>query len=253
MYTFSSKLKTFSLVLMVIGILGLGYGFLTAPKNIEEVEKILAAEAHGHHESAAVPAHAEAHNAEVVEAAPAHDSIQTVHDSTAVDTASVAVTPVAESHHESAAAPAHEDAHAAHQEHLTHVLHQLQNKPWSALYVACIFFMLISLGVLVFFYQVFLLFYFSFFLLWEGGTMPSMGAYPAFRLFTKPILKGVKGPLGYLLWRYPLAPCGGRGSVGPPGPPKEGREGRLEAGGSVGPCPPAKGRGVPPAPYPPIP
>jgi hypothetical protein len=35
--------------------------------------------------------------------------------------------------------------------HLNHVLHQLQNKPWSALYVACIFFMLISLGVLVFY------------------------------------------------------------------------------------------------------
>jgi hypothetical protein len=26
-------------------------------------------------------------------------------------------------------------------------LHNYQNKPWSALYVACIFFMLISLGV----------------------------------------------------------------------------------------------------------
>jgi hypothetical protein len=29
---------------MIIGILGIGYGFLTAPKNIEEVEKILASE-----------------------------------------------------------------------------------------------------------------------------------------------------------------------------------------------------------------
>jgi hypothetical protein len=35
---------------------------------------------------------------------------------------------------------------AEHEEHLTHVLHQLQNKPWAALYVACIFFMLISMG-----------------------------------------------------------------------------------------------------------
>jgi uncharacterized membrane protein YkvI len=35
--------------------------------------------------------------------------------------------------------------------HLTHVLHQLQNKPWAALYVACIFFMLISMGVLAFY------------------------------------------------------------------------------------------------------
>ena len=46
MYTFSSKLKTFSFILMIIGILGIGYGFLTAPKNIEEVEKILAANEH---------------------------------------------------------------------------------------------------------------------------------------------------------------------------------------------------------------
>jgi hypothetical protein len=44
----------------------------------------------------------------------------------------------------------HDVTAAEHKEHLNHVLHQLQNKPWSALYVACIFFMLISLGVLVF-------------------------------------------------------------------------------------------------------
>jgi F0F1-type ATP synthase alpha subunit len=37
-----------------------------------------------------------------------------------------------------------------HEEHLTHVLHQLQNKPWAALYVACIF-MLITKGVLAFY------------------------------------------------------------------------------------------------------
>jgi hypothetical protein len=40
---------------------------------------------------------------------------------------------------------------AEHKAHLEHVLHQLQNKPWAALYVACIFFMLISLGVLAFY------------------------------------------------------------------------------------------------------
>ena len=31
------------------------------------------------------------------------------------------------------------------------MLHQLQNKPWAAFYVACIFFMLISVGVLAFY------------------------------------------------------------------------------------------------------
>ena len=55
MYTFSSKLKTFALILMILGVIGIGYGFLTAPKDIQEVEKILAADAHeGHHEAHAV-------------------------------------------------------------------------------------------------------------------------------------------------------------------------------------------------------
>ena len=46
MYTFSNKLKTASLILMVLGILGLGYGFLTAPSTIDDV-KALEAAAHG--------------------------------------------------------------------------------------------------------------------------------------------------------------------------------------------------------------
>lgn len=41
--------------------------------------------------------------------------------------------------------------HEEHEAHLLHVLHQLQNKPWAALYVAALFFMLISLGVLAFY------------------------------------------------------------------------------------------------------
>ena len=111
MYTFSSKLKTFSLILMVVGLLGIGYGFLSAPKDIQAVEAILASDAHGsHHEASksSTEAHAESGEHQV-------------------------------------------SADAEHKEHLEHVLHQLQNKPWAALYVACIFFMLISLGVLAFY------------------------------------------------------------------------------------------------------
>lgn len=110
MYTFSSKLKTFSLILMVVGALGIGYGFWDAPRTTEEVEKILSEDTHGHHAQAA------------------HD---TTHDAHATE---------ADAHHDD-----------AHKEHVAHVLHQLQNKPWSALYVACIFFMLISVGVLAFY------------------------------------------------------------------------------------------------------
>ena len=49
MYTFSSKLKTFSFILMAVGLLGIGYGFYTAPKDIKEVEELLASENHGGH------------------------------------------------------------------------------------------------------------------------------------------------------------------------------------------------------------
>lgn len=103
MYTFSSKLKVFSIVLMVAGLLGIAYSFMSAPKTTEDVEQILeAAHAHDH----------------------GHDHSAHAHD-------------------------AHDQEE--HEAHLLHVLHQLQNKPWAALYVAALFFMLISLGVLAFY------------------------------------------------------------------------------------------------------
>ncbi|MBC6997157.1 quinol:cytochrome C oxidoreductase [Cytophaga sp. FL35] len=46
-------------------------------------------------------------------------------------------------------ADAHDGAHDA--SHDEHVLHQLQNKPWAALYVGAFFFFMISLGVLAFY------------------------------------------------------------------------------------------------------
>ena len=179
MYTFSSKLKTFSIILMVVGLLGIGYGFLTAPKTIQDVEKILAEQEHhggGHgeaagHEAADAATHdasgvVEGHEAgrktetpvDMVEpsvakkdslhqednAVAATDTVHNVMTGAEVNT-DVALT---DAHH--AKAQTH-DAHAEHQAHLEHVLHQLQNKPWAAFYVACIFFMLISLGVLAFY------------------------------------------------------------------------------------------------------
>ena len=48
MYTFSGKLKTVSLVLMIIGALGIGYGFFSAPKTTEDVEQAMAHD-DGHH------------------------------------------------------------------------------------------------------------------------------------------------------------------------------------------------------------
>jgi len=92
-------------VLMILGLLGIAYGFLSTPKTTEEVEVILTEQHHGH---GAHDAHA---------ATGSHEA--EVHDDT-------------------------------HQKHLEHVLHQMQNKPWAAVYVGCIFFMLISLGVFTF-------------------------------------------------------------------------------------------------------
>ncbi len=56
-----------------------------------------------------------------------------------------------DAHHQEAEGHDHAAHEAEHQEHLEHVLHQLQNKPWAAVYVAALFFMLISLGALAFY------------------------------------------------------------------------------------------------------
>ncbi len=145
MYTFSSKLKTFSFILMILGILGIGYGFFSAPKNIEDVEKILAAENHGHE---ATHATATEHKAVVEEVTK---TVEVQSDTTTVAKDTLAKIAVVEHQIE----PKHEakviDEHAEHTAHLKHVLTQMQNKPWSAFYVACIFFLLISLGALAFY------------------------------------------------------------------------------------------------------
>jgi len=116
MYTLPSKLRLFSIILVVIGLVGLATGFLSTPKTIEEVkEKIAAHDAHG---SGHGNTHAESGD----------------HTSNGQGT---------ETHGK-------EDAHGG-DAHYEHVLHQLQNKPWAALYVAAFFFFMIALGVLAFY------------------------------------------------------------------------------------------------------
>lgn len=41
MYQFSSKLKTWAIALMVLGAVGVGYGFLTSPSNLEEAKEMM--------------------------------------------------------------------------------------------------------------------------------------------------------------------------------------------------------------------
>ena len=123
MYTFSNRLRNLAIAFMVIGFLGLVYGFFTAPKTIEEAKAIVAASAHGDEHGAS------------------HDDAS------------------AEAHHDTTDAHATDASHGPHaaeeegheMSHDEHVFHQLSNKPWAALYVAAFFFFMIALGTLAFY------------------------------------------------------------------------------------------------------
>ncbi|PKA97561.1 quinol:cytochrome c oxidoreductase quinone-binding subunit 2 [Flavobacteriaceae bacterium MAR_2009_75] len=113
MYTFSNRLKIGSFILMALGVLGIAIGFISAPSTVEEAKAIVASHDDGH---------GGGHGAEAGHGEAAGHS---------------------------AAANAHGEEHdSSHDEHL---LHQLQNKPWAALYVGAFFFFMIALGVLAFY------------------------------------------------------------------------------------------------------
>lgn len=113
----------FSFALIIIGLLGVGYGFVDAHKygTVEDVKTMLANEAShghgGHGEAAAHDTHADKGHAK----ADAHGTV------------------------------AHaDDAHHG-DEHAEHVMHQIHNRPYAALYVAAFFFFMIALGALAFY------------------------------------------------------------------------------------------------------
>lgn len=72
MYTFSSKLKTLSLALMIIGLLGVGYGFLSAPVSVDEVKVLLQESHNSHGEVAATAGHNAAETGDAVQSEDAH-------------------------------------------------------------------------------------------------------------------------------------------------------------------------------------
>ncbi|MDY0780847.1 quinol:cytochrome C oxidoreductase [Tenacibaculum sp. IB213877] len=183
MYQFSGKLKMVAIILMALGLLGTAYSFLSAPKTIEEAKEILAKQHDSHHGAG----HGEAHTSDATHAAPvkeekheetthAVEEVEEAHSEAATHTEEVVehVEHVADSvktHVEEAkeqvdhAVEAHtaavqehkEETHAgAHGEdhgdaHAEHALHQMQNRPWSAIYVAMLFFLGITLLVLAFY------------------------------------------------------------------------------------------------------
>jgi hypothetical protein len=111
MYTISNRLKIFSISLIILGALGWSYSYVTSHKSIEEVKEILS------HESS----HGDSHEIII------HETESSSENHTDIS-------------HESTA-----DKHAEH------VMHQIHNRPYAALYVAAFFFMMISLGVLAFY------------------------------------------------------------------------------------------------------
>ena len=115
MYTISNRLKIFSISLIILGALGWSYSYVNSHKSLEEVKEILA------YESSHGDSHGDSHEV-------------TNHGSESNDDSHSEL-----SHH------SNEDIHAEH------VMHQIHNRPYAALYVAAFFFMMIALGVLAFY------------------------------------------------------------------------------------------------------
>ena len=108
MYTFSNRLKIFSVILILVGAGLWVTSYMSSHVTVEEVKTMLAEEA----------SHGDGHGE-----AASHD-VADAHGATADD---------------------HGDEHAEH------VMHQIHNRPYSALYVAAFFFFMIALGVLAFY------------------------------------------------------------------------------------------------------
>ena len=124
MYTLPSKLKLFAIIFMVVGALGMLAGFLAAPSTTAEVKEMMAS-----HDS-----HGGDHDAGHDVVTDSHDGSEGAHDTVKGH----------DGNHG-------EDAHGDEEAHLEHVMHQLQNRPWSALYIASFFFFMIALGTLAFY------------------------------------------------------------------------------------------------------
>jgi hypothetical protein len=137
MYTLPNKLKVFALVFMVLGAVGIVAGFLSAPKTTEDVAAMMAEAHHGEGHESAQAGHGSAHAEHAMDN---HD--MSAHEETQMHAGAHAE--AANDH------GAHTEADP-HQEHLEHVMHQMQNRPWSALYIASFFFFMIALGALAFY------------------------------------------------------------------------------------------------------
>lgn len=129
MYQFSGKLKTFSLALIILGLVGIAYSFYSGSKiTLDDAKHVIAT---SHSDNHGTDSHGESHSEK---SAHSDSNNHGSSESHGLDT-----------HKEVSAHANHEDEHAEH------VLHQLQNRPWSAFYVAMFFFLGLTLLVLAFY------------------------------------------------------------------------------------------------------
>ncbi len=127
MYTFSSKLKLFSIVLIVLGLIGIVFGFLSTPKSVEDEQVVFAVqESHGAHLNHEKDK-ASTNFVDKVRASEGYSEMAMEH-ATDLKKEGIGV--------------------STHEEH---VLHQLQARPWSATFVSAFFFLMLALGTLVFY------------------------------------------------------------------------------------------------------
>ena len=112
MYKISNGIKIFSLTLILLGGIGWGYSYMDSHKTIEQVKEMLMNES----------SHGSSHG----------DQSEHMEKTN-------------EDHHNDLNESSHDDEHAEH------VMHQIHNRPYAALYIAAFFFMMISLGVLAFY------------------------------------------------------------------------------------------------------
>ena len=117
MFVLTKKIKIFSLALIILGLLGIAFGFYSAPSTIEEAKEIIANSHHGDDHASNHDYPGEAHSS-MIESSKDYNS-------------------------------EHSEGHEM--SHDEHVFHQLANRPWAALYVAAFFFFMISLGTLAFY------------------------------------------------------------------------------------------------------
>jgi len=111
MYSFSKRLRLSAIILMILGALGIAYGFLSAPNTTAQVKEMMHNDTVEHNENS--------------KTLIAHNKNNT-------------------QEHKAESAENNEDD-------LTSTLHNMQNRPYTAIYIAMLFFFMLAIGTLAFY------------------------------------------------------------------------------------------------------